>query len=64
MECRFCKEIMDLINVYDDPNKVIAFNFYSCRCGAIVKESVWKDPGELWIPADNNENLEYIKKEK
>ncbi len=53
MKCK-CGDEMDLEIADDDPyvQPNYAFNVFHCaQCGMICKESVWNNPGQLWISA-------------
>jgi hypothetical protein len=54
MTCRCGKE-MKWVEAWDNAQsspegKDYAFNLYVCvDCGRVCKDSVWADPGKLWI---------------
>tara|TARA_R110000772_G_scaffold11545_4_gene36041 strand:+ start:928 stop:1467 length:540 start_codon:yes stop_codon:yes gene_type:complete len=51
---------MKLVTVNDDPNQDRAYNVYECDpCMMLCKESVWYEPGTLWI--DLNNKVDFIK---
>lgn len=69
MDCRNCSNPLDLIDRFDTgsggnvrgkakdkkEHQDICFNLYICgNCGAICKENVWDNKGQLWVFEDNS----------
>jgi len=60
MKCIKCGYEMDLIDVMDDPEMGYAYNLFKCiNCLVICKNNVWKNPGNLWIMANNEIKIEH-----
>lgn len=55
MQCRGCQEEMALAEVWECGEQKHCWNLYACDgCGAVCRENVWDDKGEVWVFTGNS----------